>query len=52
MSINEDNEFEPQVKEPEEEVKVGEGEQFQVLPGNEEEEKEEILLVAPTGPTC
>jgi hypothetical protein len=44
MSINEDNEFEPQVKEPEEEVKVGEGEQFQVLPGNEEEEKEEILF--------
>src|SRR4249920_3880293 len=48
MSINEDNEFEPQVKQPQEEVQVGEGEQFQVLPGNEEEEKEEILLTAPT----
>ena len=48
MSINEDNEFEPQVKEPQEEVKVGEGDQFQVLPENEEEEKEEILLTVPT----
>jgi len=48
MSINEDNEFKPQAKEPQEEVQVGEGEQFQVLPGNQEEEKDEILLTAPT----
>ncbi len=47
MSINEENEFEPHIKEPQEEVQVGVGEQFQVLPGNKEEEKE-ILLTAPT----
>jgi hypothetical protein len=40
---NEDNEFEPQVKESQEEVKIGE-DTLQVLPENEQEEKEEILL--------
>jgi membrane-bound lytic murein transglycosylase B len=47
MTINEDKEFEPQVKEPqEEEIKIGQDEQLQVLPENEQEEKEEILLTS------
>ena len=47
MSINEDNEFEPQVKDFQEEVKISE-DALHVLPENEQEEKEEILLTAPT----
>jgi len=47
MTINEDREFEPQVKEPQdEEIKIGQDEQLQVLPENEQEEKEEILLTS------
>jgi membrane-bound lytic murein transglycosylase B len=47
MTINEDKEFEPQVKETqEEEIKIGQDEQLQVLPENEQEEKEEILLTS------
>jgi hypothetical protein len=47
MTINEDKEFEPQVKEPqEEEIKIGQDEPLQVLPENEQEEKEEILLTS------
>ncbi|MFZ0895348.1 MAG: hypothetical protein WAZ77_12680 [Candidatus Nitrosopolaris sp.] len=44
---NEDNEFEPQVKDFQEEVKISE-DTLHVLPENEQEEKEEILLTAPT----
>lgn len=47
MSINEDNEFEPRVKDFQEEVKISE-DTLHVLPENEQEEKEEILLTAPT----
>ena len=47
MTINEDREFEPQVKEPQdEEIKIGQDEQLQVLPENEQEQKEEILLTS------
>jgi hypothetical protein len=38
-----DNEFEPQVRKPQE-VKIIDDQQLKVLPTNEEEEKEEILL--------
>ena len=45
-TTNEYEELEPQVKESqEEEVKIGEDQRLQVLPENEEEEKEEILLL-------
>jgi hypothetical protein len=44
---NEDKEFEPQVKDFQEEVKISE-DTLHVLPENEQEEKEEILLTAPT----
>jgi hypothetical protein len=44
-TTNEDNEFEPQVMESQEEVKIGE-DALQVLPENEQEEKEEILLTS------
>jgi hypothetical protein len=46
---NEYSEFEPQAYEsPEKEIKLAEDQRLQLLPENEEEEKEEILLTAPT----
>ncbi len=46
-TTKEDNEFEPGINEPHQEVPVVDDEQIRALPENEEEEKEEILL-APT----
>jgi hypothetical protein len=47
-TTKEDNEFEPSINEPHEEVPVVNDEQLRALPENEEEEKEEILLPSPT----
>ena len=45
----EDNKFEGQAKESEQgDVKIGDDQRLQLLPENEEEEKEEILLTAQT----
>ena len=48
-TTNEDNKFEGQAKESEQEdVKIRDDQRLQLLPENEEEEKEEILLTAQT----
>ncbi len=43
-TTKEGNEFEPGINEPQEEVPIVDDEQLRALPGNEEEEKEEILM--------
>lgn len=49
---NEYSEFDPQAKEPsEKEIKLAKDHRLQLLPDNEQEEKEEILLTVPTEPT-
>ena len=47
-STKEDNEFEPGIDEPHERVLAVDDEQLRVLPGNEEEEKEELPLPSTT----
>ena len=47
-TTTEDNEFEPSINEPHEQVPVVNDEQLRALPENEEEEKEEILLPSTT----
>jgi hypothetical protein len=43
-TTKEDNEFQPSINELQEGVPVVDDEQLRALPGNEEEEKEELLL--------
>ena len=43
-TTKEDNEFEPDINEPHKRVLIVDDERLGVLPENEEEEKEEILL--------
>jgi hypothetical protein len=46
---NEYSEFDPKAKEPsEKEIKLAKDQRLQLLPDNEQEEKEEILLTVPT----